>query len=161
MSMTEQQLRDRYADSDDVYITSYPGMDAEPWAIMVYSPMMCDSKVLSEVFCLSSARNGILPFLKSIRSTRPAFNIILRWMSLMPIWSPLMTLFIPVILPCIFPRTISFIRTAPAKPSAERRKKAPRKPRSKDLATGLSRNGYQCIAYSQTAEVTGTCLFLL
>ncbi|AYB43626.1 spore germination protein [Paenibacillus lautus] len=50
MSMTEQQLRDRYADSDDVYITSYPGMDAEPWAIMVYSPMMCDSKVLSEVF---------------------------------------------------------------------------------------------------------------
>lgn len=52
MNLTEQQLKERYADSDDIYITSYPGPegDALPWAIMVYSPMMCDSQLMSEIF---------------------------------------------------------------------------------------------------------------
>ncbi|MFE0554503.1 spore germination protein [Paenibacillus sp. NPDC058910] len=52
MNMTEQQLRDRYADSDDIYITSYPGAEGDmlPWAIMVYNPMMCDSQLMSKIF---------------------------------------------------------------------------------------------------------------
>lgn len=52
MNMTEQQLRDRYADSDDIYITSYPGAEGDmlPRAIMVYNPMMCDSQLMSKIF---------------------------------------------------------------------------------------------------------------
>lgn len=51
MTLTEQQLRDRYTDSDDVYITSYPGVEGDslPWAILVYSPLMCDSQLMSKI----------------------------------------------------------------------------------------------------------------
>ncbi|GAA0837016.1 spore germination protein [Bifidobacterium pullorum subsp. gallinarum] len=51
MTITEQQLRERYADSDDIYISSYPGMEgsAHPWALMIYSPMMCDSQLMSKI----------------------------------------------------------------------------------------------------------------
>lgn len=51
MTITEQQLRERYADSDDIYITSYPGAEGDtlPWAIMLYSPMMCDSQMMSKI----------------------------------------------------------------------------------------------------------------
>ncbi|MGG4341509.1 spore germination protein [Paenibacillus lautus] len=51
MTITEQLLRERYTDSDDVYIVSYPGAEGDtlPWAIMVYSPMMCDSQTMSKI----------------------------------------------------------------------------------------------------------------
>ena len=52
MNMTEQQLQERYGDSDDIRISTYPGKDSTgmPWAILIYSPKMSDSDLMSEVF---------------------------------------------------------------------------------------------------------------
>lgn len=51
MIMTEQQLQERYAESEDIRISTYPGKDSTsvPWVILIYSPKMCDSDLMSEV----------------------------------------------------------------------------------------------------------------
>lgn len=52
MNLTEQQLQKRYAESDDVRISIYPGQESTSmsWVILIYCPSMCNSDLMYEVF---------------------------------------------------------------------------------------------------------------